>query len=307
VTGALLPRFEGANRYEPQTEEEPYGTVCPDPGCRPLRRLGGCVRRAGRGAGRPRGGRADRVRPRRPPRRAGPGGAAAAAARPPGPAGGAGGAGRPRAPPARGRRGGDHAEPAGDRPRQAAGHAVRHGAGYPVRLAPPRGTQPLPGRCRLVPAALPAFPCPGPAGRGRSGARLVRGLARGHRRPLRAGDRQTAGRAGGGERRRRYRRVLCRPRPGAVHRLDAAGHLRRRQRDRDAARGAAPGHRQGRRPPGQDADPADGRGETQPQADGHPGLRLRRRAGSASPARRDRPARRAPRAPHAPAQAQGEG
>ena len=120
---------------------------------------------------------------------------------------------------------------------QAAGHAVRHGAGHPVRLAPAGGTQPLPGRCRLVAAGLPSVPCPGPAGRGGGGARLVRGRARGDHPPLRAGDRQAAGRAGGGERRRRHRRVLRRPGPGAVHRLDAAGDLRRRQGDRDAARG----------------------------------------------------------------------
>ena len=87
-------------------------------------------------------------------------------------------------------------------------------------------------------------------------------------------------------RRRRYRRFLLCPCPGAVHRLDAAGDLRRRQGDRDAARGAAPGHRQGRRTAGPDADPADRRGETQPQADGHPGLRLRCRAVPTQPARR---------------------
>jgi hypothetical protein len=52
-----------------------------------------------------------------------------------------------------------------------------------------------------------------------------------------------------------------------------------------------------RRPPGEDADPADGRGETQPQADGGPGRRLRRRACPAPPARRDRPARRPARIP----------
>ena len=34
----------------------------------------------------------------------------------------------------------------------AAGQHVRHGAGHPVRLAAPGGTQPLPGRCRLVAA-----------------------------------------------------------------------------------------------------------------------------------------------------------
>ena len=105
----------------------------------------------------------------------------------------------------------------------------------------------------------------------------------------------------------RYRRVLRRPRPGAVHRLDAAGDLRRRQRDRDAARSAAPGHRQSRRPPGPDADPAGRRGETEPQADGHLGLRLRRRAGPAPPARHHRPARRPARRPHAAAPAQSDG
>jgi hypothetical protein len=69
---------------------------------------------------------------------------------------------------------------------------------------------------------------------------------------------------------------------GAVHRLNLAGDLRRRQGDRDAAWGAAPGHRQSRRPARPDADPAGRRGETQPQADGHPDLRLRRRAVPAS-------------------------
>ena len=53
-------------------------------------------------------------------------------------------------------------------------------------------------------------------------------------------------------------------------------------------------------------DPADGRGETEPQADGHARHRLRRRPGQAPPARRDRPARR-PRLPPAPARAGGPG
>jgi hypothetical protein len=56
-------------------------------------------------------------------------------------------------------------------------------------------------------------------------------------------------------------------------------------------------HREGRRPPGKDADPADGRGEAEPQADGRPGRCLRRRARAAPPARRDRPARRLARIP----------
>lgn len=56
-----------------------------------------------------------------------------------------------------------------------------------------------------------------------------------------------------------------------------------RKGDRDAARGAAGGHRQGRRPPGQDAHPADGRGEAEPQADGRLGVRVRRRPGPAPP------------------------
>lgn len=124
---ALLPRFEGANRYEPQTEEEPCGTVCPDPGRRPLRGLGKLVHDAGRTATGTWRGRADRVRARRPARQPGPGGAAAAPARPPGPAGGTRGAGRPRAPPARGRR-------------AALGH--------------PTSTRPMPP-CRCQPAGVP--------------------------------------------------------------------------------------------------------------------------------------------------------
>ena len=133
---------------------EPYAPI---PGAGPFAASADAVHRAGRGAGRPRGGRADRVRAGRPPRRAGAGGAAAAAARSPGPAGGAGGAGRPGAPRGRDGRGRDHAEPAGDRPRQAAGHAVRHGAGHPVRLAPPGGTQPHPADAALsLPACRPS-------------------------------------------------------------------------------------------------------------------------------------------------------
>ena len=64
-----------------------------------------------------------------------------------------------------------------------------------------------PGAGNLCPAdaalSLPAcrpVPYPGPAGRGGSSTRLVRGRARGDHPPLRAGDRQTAGRAGSGER-----------------------------------------------------------------------------------------------------------
>jgi hypothetical protein len=170
-----------------------------------------------------------------------------------------------------------------------------------------QGSQSVPGRCRAVAAGLPPVPCPGPAGRGGSSARLVRGRARGNHPPLRAGDGQTAGRAGSGERCLRHRRVLRRPHPRAVHRLDAAGTLRRRQGDRDAAPGTAPGNRQSRGPAGPDADPADPRGETLPQADGHLGLRLRHRAITAPPARHHRPARRAARAPHAAAPAQDHG
>jgi len=87
----------------------------------------------------------------------------------------------------------------------------------------------------------------------------------------------------------------------------AAGTLRRRQGDRDAAPGTAPENRQSRGPAGPDADPADPRGETLPQADGHLGLRLRHRAITAPPARHHRPARRAARAPHAAAPAQSHG
>ena len=49
------------------------------------------------------------------------------------------------------------------------------------------------------------------------------------------------------------------------------------------------------------------RGEAEPQADGHPGRRLRRRAGEAPPARRDRPARWPARIPRAPQRPQGQG
>ena len=53
--------------------------------------------------------------------------------------------------------------------------------------------------------------------------------------------------------------------------------------------------------------PADGRGEAEPQADGRPGHRLRRRARETPPARRDRPARRPERHPPAPSRAEGPG
>ena len=102
---------------------------------------------------------------------------------------------------------------------------------------------------------------PGPAGRARGGTRLVRGRARGGHQEVRAGDRQAAGRAGRGARRRRHSGVLRRQGARAVHVLDAGGAVRRFQGDRDAARGAARGHCQGRRPAGEDADPADGRGK----------------------------------------------
>jgi hypothetical protein len=86
--------------------------------------------------------------------------------------------------------------------------------------------------------------------------------------------RQAADRAGRGERRRGHHRLLRCPHPAALHAIDAAGHLSRRQGDRDAARGAAAGHCQGRRPSRPDAHPAGGRGEIEPQADGHPGMRV---------------------------------
>jgi hypothetical protein len=126
----------------------------------------------------------------------------------------------------------------------------------------------VPGRCGLVLAGAPVFPCPGPARRSGSCARPVPGCGRGDH-PVIG---KTAGRAGGHSRGGGYRRVLRPPRPGAVHRLDAAGGLRRRQGDRDAARSAAPGYCRSRRPPRPDADPADPGPETLPQADGHPGL-----------------------------------
>ena len=201
----------------------------------------------------------------------------------------------------------DHPDPAGDRARQAAGHPVRHGAGDPVRLAQPGSGQLLPGRRRPVPAGRAALAFPGEAGRARGGPRLVRRRARGGRPPVRAGDRQAAARAGRDGCRRRYPRVLRRPGPGAVHAVDAGGPVRRLQGHRDAARGAAGRHREGRRPAGEDAHPAGVRGETEPQENGRPGHRLRRRAGEAPPARRDRPARRTARRPRAPARAQGPG
>ena len=64
----------------------------------------------------------------------------------------------------------------------------------------------------------------------------------------------------------------------------AAGADLRREGHRDAAGGAAPGHREGRRRgAGQARDPAVARGEERPQADGRAGLRLRRRPGPAHP------------------------
>jgi GAF domain-containing protein len=67
----------------------------------------------------------------------------------------------------------------------------------------------------------------------------------------------------------------------------------------DAPGGATGRHRQGRRPAGEDAHPADRRGETEPEADGRPGHCLRHRPREAPPARRDRPARRPARRPQA--------
>ena len=105
----------------------------------------------------------------------------------------------------------------------------------------------------------------------------------------------------------RSRMPWCRPPPISPRstprgfpsraRLDAGGSVRGFQGDRDAAGGPAGCYRQGCRPTGEDADPAVFRGETEPQADGHPRRRLRRRAGEAPPARRDRPARRPARLP----------
>ena len=66
----------------------------------------------------------------------------------------------------------------------------------------------------------------------------------------------------------------------------AAGADLRREGHRDAAGGAAPGHREGRRRgAGQARDPAVARGEERPEADGRAGLRLRRRPGPAHPRR----------------------
>ena len=136
----------------------------------------------------------------------------------------------------------------------------------------------LPGRRRPVPAGRAALPYPGETGRPRGGPRLVRRRARRDRPPLRPGDRQTADRGVRRALRRRHPRVLRRPGPGAVHAGHAGRAVGRLQGHRDAARGAAGGHREGRREAGEDAHPADGRGEAEPQADGRPGHRLRRRA-----------------------------
>ena len=105
----------------------------------------------------------------------------------------------------------------------------------------------------------------------------------------------------------RHPRLLRRPDPGTVHAAGAADHAGRLQGHHDAHGGTARGHREGRREAGEDAHPAGVRGETEPQADGRPGHRLRRRARGTPPARRDRPARRTARRPPAPARAEGPG
>jgi hypothetical protein len=93
--------------------------------------------------------------------------------------------------------------------------------------------------------------------------------------------------------------------PGSPNRApgNAAGHVRRLQGHLDAPGSAARCHGEGRREHGKDADPAVGRGEAEPQEDGLPGHRLRRRASEAPPARRHRPAGRPARHPQAPARA----
>ena len=121
-----------------------------------------------------------------------------------------------------------------------------------------------------------------------------------HPRPRRCGPATGNGRPRSRHRRRRYPRVLRRPDPAAVHVSHAADPVRGLQGHRDAPRGAARRHREGRRPPGEDADPAVGRGEAEPQADGRARHRLRRRGRESPPARRDRPARRPLRNPRTP-------
>ena len=88
-------------------------------------------------------------------------------------------------------------------------------------------------------------------------------------------DRETAGRGAGTPLRRARGGVL--PAPG--DRSGAGGMAAdpdlRREGHRDAARGAAPGHRESRGiRGGQAGDPAVARGEARPQADGRAGLRL---------------------------------
>ena len=160
VMGALLPRFAGANPDEP-TGRGAHGTVCPDPGAGPFvasadlftalvaelegpgtAGLTACeledlLAERGREVQRQRLQDHLDLRAAREEQ---------AVREHPASATGADGITRRR----------------GDRPRQAAGHAVRHGAGHPVRLAPPGDARSLPGRRGVVAAACPATPMPWP-------------------------------------------------------------------------------------------------------------------------------------------------
>ena len=156
----------------------------------------------------------------------------------------------------------------------------------------------LPGRRRPVAAGRAAFPFPGEAGRHRGGPRLVRCRARRGRPPLRAGDGQAAGRGGrratpppisprstppGFRSRARPSTLLvlsadCKGivmRPGALRAATARAAARLGKMRTRLSAGEKPNRKR----------MADAR------------HRLRRRAGDAPPARRDRPARRPARCP----------
>lgn len=120
---------------------------------------------------------------------------------------------------------------------------------------------------------------------------------RARQRPDRCRGRAPAG-PGVGDR-HRHRRLLRRDHSGTVHGRHAAGDVGGRQGRGDKTGGAARGHRESRRQRRQQAgQTAVGRGEERPQADSHPGRRLRRRTRRARRRRhhcRPRPPGRRPR------------
>ena len=189
-------------------------------------------------------------------------------------------------------------EPGGDRPRPAAGHAVRHGAGDPVRLAPARGratsTRPMPP---FVHSQHPALRTPL--------ARLaVLAAVRGSFETAHAAITSQCGHVMG---KRQIEQAIMNttgtsppstPPASRCHPpADAAGDLE------DSKRVMMRPGRCHRPPPGHppagagSSHPAGGRGRAEPQADGHAGGRVRLRHRRRAPTRRDRPARRAARPP----------